>query len=184
MPFGYGCAWLAVRGAAPGAVAEAVGLNGLRPAGWPEGVSAAYDGAVFVSPALHGWVLAASTAFPAAGAGDPGGGLAPWLAGLSGRLGTEVQYFASRREAPCQAWARAEGGRVVRAFAWSGERGGALVDLGRPTPEEVRLGLAGRGAAEPPGEREVMRLAGAWSLDPTRLGERPGEAGPGWLGEL
>jgi hypothetical protein len=73
---------------------------------------------------------------------------------------------------------------VVRGFAWLGGRGEPLLDLGRPTPEEVRLGLAGRRASEPPGERDVMRLAGAWSLDPTRLGERAGEAGPGWLGEL
>jgi hypothetical protein len=175
--FGYTCAWLAVRTTAPGDVVRALALEEVEAVGWPGGVDAAYDGAVFVTPPVDGWVLVASTALPAFG--DDAGSPVALIERLSAALATEVQYFGTHRVVEYHAWAVARNGRRERAFAWLGERGEVLVDEGARRAGEPTLEPTG----ESPDEDTVMRVAAAWSVDPTGLADR-GALGTGWRGRL
>ncbi|MDG4840288.1 hypothetical protein O7631_27490 [Micromonospora sp. WMMD967] len=74
----------------------------------------------------------------------------------------------------------ASDGVVERAFAYLGERGEVLFDVGKRTIEEHTLGVgAAHDEDEPwddddetspwPDEENVLTLAGHWSIDPRKL---------------
>lgn len=185
--FGPKQAWLAVRDGEAEPVAEALGLRDLGPVPWRSGVDLAYltDDRLVLTPLL------------------PGVGGAPWLlvagrwlllhadhpvdvGALSATLGTEVQFFATYRVGELHRWARARDGRLVRSFGFRGEDGEVTDWQGEPDGAETAMGLpaeapdgiagAGTGAGWSEilvSEHDVMRLAGAWSVDPTSLDGRP-----------
>ncbi|MFC4063947.1 hypothetical protein, partial [Actinoplanes subglobosus] len=162
--FGIKRTWLAVRGSSVEEVAAAVGLTGARAAGWDEGVAATYDdGQVFVTPPIAGWILVVNTVH---------GHGAPSVADLSARLGTEVQFFGNHRVSDYAEWARAVDGQLIR-HVYCGESLGPDVlceEEGVPTPVEIEIGFT---ESEPgttwADEDDVLRVAGAWSIDPTSL---------------
>lgn len=193
MPVGFGrkCMWLAVRGTDLQAVVVELALTECRPASWSEGVAAGYDGTkstVFVTPPLDGWVLVMGTREPSP---DPG-----LLERLSIRFG-EVQHFATHRGASAGGWSRAIGGNVQRRVEFGD---GVLIVAKGPLSEiEQELGLRegtqveDRSASDDSeasdeqlflDEEEVLRVAGAWSLDPTTLDSRDEPRTPGMLGRL
>jgi hypothetical protein len=195
--FGYQMAWLAIRSDAIEDVIAALELSDLETANWNSGVGAIYapelaDHYVFVSPAVKGWTLVAGVPLP-----HPAGRtfidkLTPLLARLSGEF-KDVQYFAGFPVIDYFAWARLERGKIVRAFAIGDE--GIIWDRGRLTPEEKALGLklfdvrgikgrkgdAGGPIILHPTEQHVLRLARAWSIDPTALESLATGAGAGFL---
>ncbi len=193
MPVGFGrkCMWLAVRGTDLQAVVEELALTDCRPASWSEGVAAGYDGTkstVFVTPPLDGWVLVMGTQEPL-----PNPGL---LARLSTRFG-EAQHFATHRGASAGGWSRAIGGDVQRRVEFSD----GVLDVAEGTLSEIeqRIGLRGGSQVENRAadddsetskeqvfldEEEVLRVAGAWSLDPSTLDSRDEPVAPGTLGRL
>jgi hypothetical protein len=175
--FGPKQAWLAVRDGRPEPVAEALGLRDLGPVPWRSGIDLAYltDDRLVLTPSL------------------PGAGGAGWLlvtgrwlllradrpadvAGLSARLDTEVQFFATYRVGELHRWSRAVSGELVRAFGFRGEDGEVTEWRGDPDAAELAIGLPAR----PPdgedilvSEDDVLRLAGAWSVDPKGLADQP-----------
>ena len=93
-------------------------------------------------------------------------------------LDTEVQFFATYRVIELHRWERAIGGRTVRAFEYIGERGEVTDWRGDPDPVETAIGLPparpdGEDAVPMVGERDAMRVAGDWSIDPTALDGQP-----------
>lgn len=195
VPFGPKCTWLAVRAESAPAVAEQLGLVEAQSASWAEGVHAGYQGrrspafagrrsTVFVTPPVEGWVLVLGTTDRLEAD--------ELLTGLSARWG-EAQRFATHRGASAGGWALARAGRVVRALAF----GDGLVASaeGEPTAVERDLGLSripGEPGAPVAGdeeepcldEAEVLRVAAAWSLDPSTLEGRDGPCEPGVVGRL
>jgi hypothetical protein len=177
--FGGKQGWLAVRGRDPGAVIDALGLRDLGDVPWREGIDLAYftDDRVVVTPPLPGaddadWTLVAGR----------------WLlrpdvsvdvVGLSAELKTEVQLFASHRVTELHRWQRARDGDLIRAFgyvgqlvtAWHGVPDAAERAAGLPSVLDDETGVL-------VSEHDVMRVAHAWSVDPTGLGAR---AAPGPL---
>ncbi|GIF08112.1 hypothetical protein Asi03nite_56500 [Actinoplanes siamensis] len=180
--FGGKQAWLAIAvppggAVSPEAVLAALGLRDLGPVRWRDGLDLAYltGDRVAVTPPLPGargesWVLAAGR-----GLMTP----APDVAGLSAALGTEVQYFATHRVTELHRWQRAVKGDLVRAFGYVGQTGEVTSWFGEPGPAEREAGLPGEFEPEETtvlvSERDVFRVAGAWSIDPTTLtGPAPG----------
>jgi hypothetical protein len=174
--FGYKQAWLAVREVdtrTAAAAADMLGLRDLGPVRWQEGIDLTYltDDRVAMTPALAGvggdaWVLVVGR----------------WLllrydvdvAHLSAALRTEVQAFASHRVVEAHQWERAVNGLLVRAFGYVGESGEVTRWEGERDPAEATLGLpAGPHDTVLVGEEDVMRMAGAWSVDPSGLDGRP-----------
>lgn len=170
--FGHKQGWLAVRGGVVAAIREALGLRDLGPVGWPEGVDLAYltDDRLILTPPLPGaggaaWILIAGR----------------WLltsdvdiAGLSKELETEVQSFSTYRVGEVHTWARAVNGTPVRTFEYAGQT--VTRWQGEPDAAERALGLPDR-IDDPDdlliAEADVLRMAGAWSVDPSGLTGQP-----------
>lgn len=174
--FGPKQAWLAIQGSNPEAVTAALGLRDLGPVSWRTGVDLAYltDDRVLMTPPLPGargasWIVVAGRWF-----------LSPHAdvdtAQLSADLSTEVQRFATYRVTELHRWERAVDGAPLRAFEYHGDSGTVTEWLGVPDQAESDIGI-------PPlvdddgdilvSESDVMRLAGAWSVDPTSLAGQP-----------
>ncbi|MEV0902667.1 hypothetical protein [Actinoplanes sp. NPDC049802] len=174
--FGGKQAWLAVAGGDPEAVLAALELRDLGAAPWRDGLDLAHlcDDRVALTPPLPGardtrWVLAVGRRLMSA---------APDVAALSATLGAEVQYFATHRVTELHRWQRAVRGELLRAFGYVGRTGEVTSWFGVPDPAERDAGLPGELDPEASvlvAERDVFRVAGAWSIDPTTLsGRAPG----------
>jgi hypothetical protein len=178
--FGYKTRWLAIDSEDAPAVVEALGLLRVKQATWAEGM---YKG-TFVAPSILGWTLVQGIQPEV---GDPL--FSSFLENLSRRFG-EVQYFGTYRVVGYDAWAKAVDGRIVRAYGWLGERGEVLLSVGPRTQEEEELGFrfvesiptdADWNNLESPGEEDVMRIAGRWSLNPQEIDAYESK-GVGFLG--
>jgi hypothetical protein len=167
VPFGFKCAWLAIKTEDPQAVSEALSLQNVRKTGWRQGVAAAYGGEVFVTAPVKGWVLAVSVSLPGIADKTRPDQLSPPVRDLA-KLFPKVQYFGTHRVVDYHGWLRAAKGEIVRRYAYLGERGETLSDEGKRTDEETKLGLI-YDDSKFPDEEHVMELAGAWSIDPSRL---------------
>jgi hypothetical protein len=138
LPFGPRAAWLALETTDTAAVTNALDLEDVRDCSWAEGVHAAYQAMVFVTPPLGDWTVAVSTAlFPPA---RVEAFVRPLLERLSRQFG-EVHYFGTQQDVDLQAWARARKGQVTRGYAWLGQKGLTLWNEGTLTKEESLLGL-------------------------------------------
>jgi hypothetical protein len=172
--FGGKQAWLAVAAGEPGAVIAALGLRDLGEVPWRDGIDLAHltDDRVAVTPLLPGardtqWVLATGRRLLALGID---------VIGLSATLGTEVQFFATHRVTELHRWQRAVSGDLVRTFGYVGQTGEVTSWHGDPDPAEREVGLPGTFDEETTvlvGEKDVLSVAAAWSIDPTTLTGRP-----------
>lgn len=174
--FGGKQAWLAVRDGDPAEVLAALGLRDLGDVRWRDGIDLAHltDDRVAVTPPLagardHRWVLAAGRYLlrPDAAAD---------VVALSAKLRTEVQFFATHRVTELHRWHRAVDGEPVRIFGYVGQTGEVTSWHGDPDPAERDAGLPA--VLEPEttvlvSETDVLRVANAWSIDPTTLAGRP-----------
>ena len=174
--FGGKQAWLAVRAGDPELTIAVLGLRDLGHLPWRTGIDLAHftDDRVVLTPALPGvkessWLLVVGR----------------WLTRpdstvdieeLSELLDTEVQLFATDRVTEHHRWGRALGGAWQRRFDYVG-RDGEVVDwLGEPDEAELAIGLPRAlddDASALVGEVDVLRIAAAWSLDPTTLDGHP-----------
>lgn len=183
--------WLAVRSGNPLLVQAALGLHNPTPCSWEEGLSAAHDRKLFISPPIRGWVLVMGSNLP-----EPNEDVDRcfrFVLDLSRKLG-QVQFFGVNRAVNHHAWVQAEQGVIVRAYAWAGR---TVWNQGGLTRAELDLGLKCFGYGE--GEERidfgrpdpavmnterVCLLAARWSLDPTTVDARMLRENPGITGQL
>lgn len=182
------CRWLAVRNGDLARVQSALGLARAFRCSWTEGVSAAVEQRLFVSPPVWGWTLVVGGRLP-----DPSEDIDAcfhFLRRLSRQLG-QVQFFSVDRALNHHAWARLDDGRVARAYAWAGA---TLWNQGPLTQAELDLGLECLDyAAEPDfaaaeaaaaNTFKVPALATRWSLNPAAVDERNLASSLGVAGDL
>jgi hypothetical protein len=183
--------WMAIRTGNPRLVQVALGLHNPTACSWEEGLAAAHENKLFISPAVNGWVLVMGSDLP-----EPAEDVDKcfhFLTELSRKLG-QVQFFSTNRVVNHHAWAQAEQGRVQRAYAWAGA---TLWNQGKMTKAEIDLGLkcleygsrVERGellqmAALAVNTERVPLLAARWSVDPTTLDARKFRESPGIAGAL
>ncbi|CAM3917809.1 hypothetical protein KIPE111705_31525 [Kibdelosporangium persicum] len=171
--FGYKATWLAVRDRPADVVADALRMPERGTVGWQDGVEAAYQGSVLLTPPVDGWTLVLSRPGPILP--DPSAdGFGEWFAKVSVELGT-VRSFVTHRVVEIHGWARADQGRVERVYCYLGESGEVTTDVGPRTDEELELGIGDRDGI--PTEEDVIRLAGLCSVNPAELDGRdvPGD---------
>jgi hypothetical protein len=182
--FGYKTGWLAFGDADPGGIVAALGGRVLGGFGWAEGVDRPYGEAdsVLITPVLPGagdmgWILVAGRWI-----GEHADDLD--TAALSAELGGQVQLFVTHRVVQLHRWERAADGELIRSFEYIGERDEVTRWYGQP--HEVELGLGLPGTRPDPtvhpsgirvGENDLMRVAAAWSVDPTSLDGQPATGG-------
>lgn len=171
--------WLAIRSGNPQLVQEALALSNPVPCSWEEGLSAAHEQKLFISPAIRGWVFVMGANLP-----DPGDDVDrsfKFLMELSRKLG-HVQFFSVNRAVNHHAWAQLELGTVVRAYSWSGR---VMWNQGTTTRAESDLGLKcyaygegeervdyGRPDPAALNTERLPLLAARWSIDPTSIDAR------------
>jgi len=184
MGFSYKTAWIAVRDRSPELVADALGLTDRRIVPFEAGTKAAYEAGVYVAPPIGEWTLAHGRGLFFIDTETPDSVFAVWLAELSGKLG-EVQFFSNYRVPEFHEWALAVDGTMVRAYGWLGEHFEVTRFIGEPTSIERASGLGTRDLGEEsdtwgdeeyeafsattPNESDVMKVAGAWSVDPSQI---------------
>jgi hypothetical protein len=197
-PFGYKMAWLAVRTQDAAQLVDILQLREVRAANWQTGLATVYDEAlaethVYVTPPVGNWTFVVGLPLPHPLGRNFLDKATPLLLELGGHF-EEVQYYFSYPDVDFFAWARVIEGALVRAFA-AGDTG-VLWNKGRPTREERSLGLklfelrgvrgrrgdSGGELLLHPTEDHVMRLAGLWGVDPTRIDARQGDFRLGYLG--
>jgi hypothetical protein len=197
VPFGPKMAWLALDTTDTAAVATALDLRGAQAATWAEGIDAASQSSVFVTPPLGDWTLVVGAALFPPDRADAF--VKPLLERLSRQFG-DAQYFCTHRDVELHVWARARKGRLVRGYGWLGQKGLTLWDEGGQTKEERDLGFRsfeGQSAVVErgqvmnvttdvmrPDEGGVMQLASLWSIDPSTLDEQFKEPEKGLLGKV
>jgi len=155
-------------------VQAVLNLDGPKPCSWEDGMAAAGEDKVFISPPLSGWVLVVGPGLP-----DPAEDIDDcyrFLADLSRKLG-HLQFFSVSRVLNYHGWALLERGHVFRAYAWAGE---TLWNQGPLTAAERELqmlcvaygaeqnALALREALAANSEK-VNQLAARWSVDPAAI---------------
>jgi hypothetical protein len=182
--------WLAVRSQNPQAVQTALGVQHPRACSWSDALATPVEPRLFISPPVNGWIVVMGCDLP-----DPANDIDEcfkFLTSLSQKLG-EVQFFARNRAVSHHGWARLSGGKVLRGYAWAGE---TLWNQGPVTSAERDLklrfldytqttdtwGLAERELLSLNTDR-VVRLAAAWSIDPTAV-EGPHLESKGIAGDL
>src|SRR5260370_1126131 len=109
-------------------VQAALDLHDPSPCSWVEGFTT--RAGLFIAPPVNGWILVAGAGVP-----DPSDDVDAcyrFVRELSRRLG-EVHLFCANGILCHHAWVRAEGGRVLRAYACAGR---TLWHQGRRTPAE------------------------------------------------
>lgn len=169
--------WLAIKTRDAPAVQAALALADPKTCSWSDDLAA--EKQLFIVPPVNGWTLVMGEGLPC-----PGNDVDVcfrFLTALSRKLG-HVQFFQADRVLHHHAWARAEAGRVVRAYAWAG---GTLWNQGAKTTAETALGLKCFAYDETVsavawGERDLIAanvekvplLAARWSLNPAALDSR------------
>jgi hypothetical protein len=180
--FGYKTGWLAVRRGDVQGVADVLGGRIAGSVTWEEGIAASYGepSMLAVTPLLRGaddadWLLVTGSWIASEAEGINVGA-------LSMALGDEVQLFASHRVVDWHRWVRGRAGVIVRSFEYVGEVGQVRRWVGTPDAVELGLGLPASFDVtrddifdfygeddDMVGEEDVMRVAAAWSVDPTSL---------------
>ncbi|MCI0745151.1 MAG: hypothetical protein L0Y58_07080 [Verrucomicrobia subdivision 3 bacterium] len=183
--------WLAIRSGNPYVVQAALGLHKPTPCSWEEGLTAATDQKLFISPPVNGWVLVFGASLP-----DPADDVDRcfrFLLEVTRKLG-QVQLFSFNRIVNHHAWVQGDQGRIVRAYAWAGK---TLWNQGAMTRAEIELGLTCFDYAEGPprfgfgqpdplsvNTERVPLLASRWSLDPGAIDARTLRQSHGITGRL
>jgi hypothetical protein len=183
--------WLAVRSGNPYVVQAALGLHKPTPCSWEEGLTAASEHKLFISPPVNGWVLVIGSGLP-----DPSEDVDRcfrFVLEVTRKLG-QVQFFSFNRVVNYHAWVQADQGRIIRAYAWAGK---TLWNQGPLTRAEADLGIVCYDYAEAPRKQsfsysdplaanteKVPLLAARWSLDPAAIDTRTLKQSHGITGRL
>ena len=188
MSFGYNMSWLAVRTDDRARLCRLLGLKRTFRANWQSGISAIYDeryaeSHVFVTPTVAGWTFVVGLGLPHPVGRRFADKCLPLVQNL-GRHFDEVQYYFSYPPIGFYAWLRMADGRLIRAYATGDE--GVLWNKGRaikaepvlPARKTKKTALLPR---PEPSEADVIKLAGMWGQDPTKLDERDLPPSLGWL---
>jgi hypothetical protein len=187
VPFGPESAWIALDTTDTAAVANLLGLKDIRSATWAEGIAAAGQSCVFVTPPLGEWTLVVSARlFPPPQFAEF---VSILLEGL-GRNFSDAQYFCTSTRMDLHVWARSLDGRLIRGYGLTGAGTAGEWNEGARTDEERELGLFGDDEGkeasefqELNSEERVLMLASCWSIDPSTLDEQYKEPVMGLLGK-
>src|SRR5262249_45162600 len=137
-------AWMAVKGATLDDLVAHMKLKNSRSVSWEEGITFAYDNkvkVVFLTPPIKGWILVVGWPAAAVADAEPVKSFYKTTEALSARFG-EVQAFATHRVLEYHLWMLAKDGDVVRSFAYAGETGEFLDNMGPLTEAERNLSFS------------------------------------------
>lgn len=183
--FGYKNIWIAVKTDNKQRIAEILGIGEIKLSNWEHGLKATYNDDCFITPRIGYWTLVVGiNVIDAAGTLDGVIELEKKLNKLSTEFG-EAQSFGTYRVDEYHHWIKSINGKTARVYAYSGASGETFKNFGKLTPPEQGLNLFNSLSKEAESdkywEREdldyadedlVMKIAGNWSINPSKLTER------------
>lgn len=187
-PFDADATWICVPRGDRDEVVRTLRLRTVLEANWRSGLGYARSEGVFVSPPVDGAVFAVGRDL-ARHATDPSR-VRELLESLSQRFGT-AYWFSTDQVRDVHGWAIAEGGELVRSYAYYEEHG-HLFSHGELTAAERELGCFVDDPRDSSldeikwwPDRDVVRaLARTWTIDPQSLVPGGGPPALGCLGRL
>ena len=185
VPFGYKMGWIAVRSTDINAVVGLLPVRSQRTASWHDGIEAAYKGgSVFITPPVNGWLCIVGDW--AAGFNDqhPVELIEKRIIEISSRF-REAHAYATHRVVEYHHWMMAREGRIIRCFAYMGESGEVLCNIGSITDAERNLSFSALPTDQwIPDEQDVLTVASGWSFDPSQLSRASAPAALGIIARL
>ena len=179
IPFGYKCAWFAIKTEQPEALISLFPRYTFKPASWQQG----HNESRFITPVVEGWTFIIGGDLPTT---DTQEGIKEIEALLirASTLG-KACFFGSHRGVDYYSWACAENGKLLRGY--SEADGEFLWDAGEKQGLEKTFVFPQEAENDPkslhqdfPDEDMVIAIAADWSLDPTTL-DRFTTTGNGYL---
>ena len=161
IPFGYKCSWYCVSGLDDQRILEILGPRHVAPANWREGIEAAYEGEVFITPNVDQWKFIISTQFFMKPLNEISSSVSSHLSKFSSES-EPAFFFATDRITETHIWAKAVGGSITRGYGYCGESGEVFWDEGEPSSAE-------RGLLTYPDEETLLKLANEWAISPVAL---------------
>lgn len=185
-------AWVVIRSHQWPAIQAALRLNRTTLCSWSEGAGSLGENQLFVSSPIGSWTLVIGPGLP-----NPAADIDRcyhFLTRLSAELG-HVEFFWHDRALSHHAWAQAECGQIIRAYAWAeqtlwsqGPVTAAEKELGMcfvPYGQRARgIGLWGGSSRERSNTGKLQLLARRWSLDPAAVPPEVWKLGWGITGEV
>jgi len=168
-PFGYKIWWYVIKDETTHSVVEKLRLKIIRESNWNAGIDWVYNyrDYMFVSPKIGDYVLVVNI-YP-----DDTNETVKKHA----LLFQSFQYFGTHRVVEYHAWAKFEGGNVIRGYSYLGERGEITWCEGSITDEELSLSFDRFPSSSDemlsddfdcenlPCEEDVLAIAKAWGVD-------------------
>ena len=177
--FGYKCVWIAVKTTDKEKVATIVGVKSRSTCNWSAGIEKAYEDKIFITPSVRGWTFIIGYGLPHGDNKKNIDTLKTILNNLSKEFG-EAQFFGTHRVVSFVCWIKSTNGKTSRVYSYAD--GENIVVEGDPTEVEKKMNLINTLSSEAkdpkyfdkedltmPDEEEVMKVANAWSIDPTKL---------------
>lgn len=196
--FGYKIGWLALRTEDTKAVAQALHMSNTQQATWKQAFNllqeqenadaeqSAPKTIVFVSPPTKRWTLVVGFEPESPGKKyedrESLSFLEREMTELSKPFG-DAQAFGSHRVTEFHYWLTAKNGILTRSFAYSGESGEVLKNLGHPSSAE-KFPWKELSDSWFPDEDSVLKVASGWSIDPRTLDKLPKSKSLGIIGAV
>lgn len=198
-PFGYKMAWFAIPTEDSERVISAFGLKKPIPTNWVTGIQTVYSDLAhaFVTPPVDGWTLVLGLGLPSFDTEEITREFLAFIETVAASF-PDFCYFGTHRVVDFHGWMRVSNKKILRAYAYLGERGETLYESGKKTEEEIDLGFHffdersqeakseayfERKDLRYPNEEDVMRISAAWTINTQTLNQRT-EKGIGCLAAI
>lgn len=182
--FGYKIVWIAIKTNNKSELSKLLGLKNAKPANWKSGIENAYENSIYITPQIGEWTLAVGMGLPFGDNLESIEKLQELLNKLSSEFG-EAYFFGTHRVVEYHNWMKSVNGKMERIYCYVGESGENLKVFGQLTESEKDLKLFNslseeaksnnyweRDDLDYANEELVMRIAEAWSINPSKLTER------------
>jgi hypothetical protein len=166
--FGYKSQWIAVKTTKTEEIAKELNLTNIQAANWSTGIEGAYEGYYFISPPVKGWTIVVNALMP-----DLTDSSSEMPLNIIQKLSAkyeEAYYFGSHRVVEYYAYAKAVKGELVRAYAYLGESGETVINLGELSSKELihNFNFTDLDDEDPhlPDEEHIIVMSKEWAIDP------------------
>ncbi len=188
--FGYKNKWLAIKSNNKEKVASFLKFKEVKKSKWEDGVQFGYGKGVFITPEINGWVLVLGIDISELEKEST----KEFLRSVSKEFG-ECQIFLTHRIVEYHFWGLARNGKIERLYSYFSESGNLIIEGKRTevenafnfvdtfSEESKEDGYWTRKDIDIPNEENVMKIAEAWSINPTKIEEIPTVQGIGLIGK-
>lgn len=190
--FGIKTVWIAIKAKNSCEVAQYIELDNQKEVNWIEGTIRAYEGDIFITPNLNGWIIIHGWGLPTPDSKFGSDETVALLNYLSGKF-EEAYLFGNHRVSSVAFWGKSLKGKLKRLYVVADGTGKVI---GEPNSLELKWNLIDLSENKPnpnkdewdklkyPGEDEVIEIAEYWSINPMEISKLENIEGKGITGRM